>query len=127
MQGNHRRPVLALLWLALAIAPAWADQVVGRVFAIADGDTLTVLTADRIQHRVRPAGIDAPEKRQAFGQVAKEHLSGLVYGKTVTVDCSKRDRYGRIIGKVLVNGTDGGLRQVSTGMAWQDPWLAMAA
>jgi hypothetical protein len=28
----------------------------------------------------------------------------MVYGKTVTVDSVKRDRYGRIIGEVLVNG-----------------------
>ena len=87
----------------------------GRVVAITDGDTLTILTTDRVQHRVRLAGIDTPEKRQPFGQVAKNHLSSLVNGQTVKVNYYKRDRYGRIIGKVLASGTDAGLRQIEAG------------
>jgi endonuclease YncB( thermonuclease family) len=67
----------------------------GRVVAITDGDTLTILTTDRVQHRVRLAGIDTPEKRQPFGQAAKNHLSSLVNGQTVKVNYYKRDRYGR--------------------------------
>jgi endonuclease YncB( thermonuclease family) len=90
----------------------------GRVVAIADGDTLTILTTDQGQHRVRLAGIDTPEKRQPFGQVAKDHLSSLVDGQTVTVNYDKRDHYGRIVGKVLTSGTDAGLRQVEAGLAW---------
>jgi endonuclease YncB( thermonuclease family) len=81
-------------------------------------DTLTVLTAQRQQHRVRLSGIDAPERRQAFGQVSKQHLSDLVYDKTVTIVFHKRDRYKRILGQVLVNGADAGLDQIETGMAW---------
>ena len=81
-------------------------------------DTLTVLTAQRQQHRVRLSGIDAPERRQAFGQVSKQHLSDLVYDKTVTVVFHKRDRYKRILGQLLVNGADAGLDQIETGMAW---------
>lgn len=90
----------------------------GRVVAIADGDTLTILTTDQGQHRVRLAAIDTPEKRQAFAQVAKVHLSSLVNGQTVTVHYHKRDRYGRIVGKVLASGADVGLRQVEAGLAW---------
>ena len=70
------------------------------------------------QHRGRLSGIDAPEKRQAFGQVSKQHLSDLAYDKTVSVVFHKRDRYQRILGKVLVNGADAGLDQIETGMAW---------
>ena len=90
----------------------------GRVVAITDGDTLTILTTDRVQHRVRLAGIDTPEKRQPFGQVAKNHPSSLVNGQTVTVNYYKRDRYGRIVGKVLTNGADADLRQIEAGLAW---------
>ena len=59
---------------------------------------------------MRLPGIDAPEKWQAFGQVSKQHLSDLVYDKTVSVVFHKRDWYKRILGKVLVNGADAGIR-----------------
>ncbi|MGH8489110.1 MAG: thermonuclease family protein [Gammaproteobacteria bacterium] len=110
--------LLTLLGLALSIGSAWAEQLVGKVIGVTDGDTLRVLTAQRQQHRVRLSGIDAPEKRQAFGQVSKQHLSDLVYGKIVSVVFHKRDRYQRILGKVLVNGADAGLNQIQSGMAW---------
>ena len=87
---------------------AWADQLLGRVVGVADGDTLTILSAQRQQHRVRLSGIDAPEKRQAFGQVSKQHLSDLVYEKTVTVDFHKHDRYKRIVGKVQLTSSEKG-------------------
>jgi endonuclease YncB( thermonuclease family) len=48
---------------------------------------------------VRLSGIDAPEKRQGFGQVSKQHLSDLAYDKTVSVVFHKRDRYQRILGR----------------------------
>jgi endonuclease YncB( thermonuclease family) len=57
---------------------------------------------------VRLAGIDTLEKGQPLGQVAKNHLSSLVNGQTVKVNYYKRDRYGRIVGKVLANGADAG-------------------
>ena len=66
-----RRGAALLLCLVLIGVPAQADWIMGRVVAIADGDTLTILTTDRVQHRVRLAGIDTPKKRQPFGQVAK--------------------------------------------------------
>jgi endonuclease YncB( thermonuclease family) len=103
---------------ALFATPTAAIEFVGKVVGVTDGDTLTVLTAQRQQHRVRLSGIDTPERRQAFGQVSKQHLSDLAYDKTVSVVFHKRDRYQRIVGKVLVNGADAGLDQIETGMAW---------
>ena len=85
---------------------------------VTDGDTIVVLDADKVQHKIRLQGIDAPERRQAFGTKSKEHLSDLVAGKTVEVDYSKYDRYGRVLGIVLVNGEDANLEQVEAGMAW---------
>ena len=90
----------------------------GRVVGVADGDTITVLDADRVQHRIRLGGIDAPEKRQAFGTRSKESLSNIVFNRLVTVETRKTDRYGREIGKVLVDGIDANLQQVSRGFAW---------
>lgn len=67
---------------------------------------------------LRSLTCDSPEKGQTFGSRAKENLSGLVYGKTVTVATNKHDRYGRAVGKVLVDGEDANLEQVKSGFAW---------
>jgi len=107
-----------LVALALAISsPAWADFT-GNVVGVADGDTITVLDTDKVQHKVRLTGIDAREKKQPFGNRSKQSLSDMVFNKTVVVGTVKRDRYGRELGKVLVGGRDVNLEQVRTGMAW---------
>ncbi len=62
--------------------------------------------------------MDAPEKKQPFGQVSKRSLSDLTYNKTVLVDWSKHDRYERIVGKVWVNDLDVNLEQIKRGLAW---------
>lgn len=102
----------------LLASTAQADSISGRVIRIADGDTITVLDAGRRQHKIRLAGIDAPEKAQPFGQRSKLNLSKLVFNKTVTVESDKQDRYGREVGKVMVNGIDANLEQIKAGMAW---------
>ncbi|WP_296701733.1 thermonuclease family protein, partial [Thiocapsa sp. UBA6158] len=84
----------ALLVLTLPISPqTHADSLDGKVVRILDGDTVEVLDARKRTHRVRLAGIDAPESKQPFGAKAKRALSSLVGGKTLTVDWHKRDRY----------------------------------
>lgn len=60
------------------------------------------------QNRVRLSGINAPESGQAFGQRAKQYLSGLVRRKHVMAEAHKRDRYGRAVATVCVDGTDVG-------------------
>ena len=97
---------------------AWAYSVQGKVVAIADGDTITVLDAQNQQHKIRLAGIDAPEKKQAFGQASKKHLSDMVFDRDVTLDCGKTDKYRREICVVMVDGQDANLAQVKAGMAW---------
>ena len=109
--------ILAAL-LLIAGNAALAETIVGRVVGIADGDTVTVLDSEKSQHRVRLAGIDAPERRMPFGQRSKEHLSDLVFSKDVNVDTSKKDRYGRWVGVIFVDGVDANLAMVTAGMAW---------
>lgn len=106
--------IIGLLLSTLVVAETYTGRVVG----VADGDTVTVLDGSNTQHKVRLAGIDAPEKKQAFGQVSKQHLSNLVYDKTVTIETTKRDRYQREIGKIFVNGRDANLGQIEAGLAW---------
>lgn len=114
----HSTTTLLAFLCAFAINSCWADEIVGRVVAVADGDTLTVLTGDKEQHRIRLSGIDAPEKSQAFGNVSKRHLSDIAFDKEVVVEYDKRDRYGRIVGKVFVGGQDVCLAQLAAGLAW---------
>lgn len=95
-----------------------ASTLVGQVVGVTDGDTITLLDASQTQYKIRLSGIDAPEKKQAFGGASKKSLSDLVYGKVVSVNWDKLDRYGRTVGKVLVNGTDANLAQVKNGYAW---------
>ena len=107
--------IAAFLTLSFACS---ADTITGRVVAVSDGDTIKVLDSEKRQHTIRLSGIDAPEKAQPFGQRSKENLSSLVFGKTVSVEWSKHDKYGRIVGKVLMDGTDTNLEQIKAGMAW---------
>src|SRR5207237_5436768 len=99
-------------------ATAGTQTLSGRVVRIADGDTVTVLDATNTQHRIRLQGIDAPESHQAFGTQSKQSLSQLIFDKDVTVEYEKTDRYGRIVGKILLDGTDISLEQIRAGMAW---------
>lgn len=108
----------SLLVALLFLGDVSAAVLSGRVVAISDGDTLTVLDASKAQHKIRLSGIDAPEKAQPFGQRSKESLSSLAFGKEVLVETSKKDRYGREVGKVLVDGLDANLEQIKRGMAW---------
>lgn len=111
------RTLLLAASLLLAHASA-ADTLRGRVVGVSDGDTVTVLDATHTQWKIRLMGIDAPEKKQAFGNKSKEHLSGLVFNKQVAVNYTKQDKYGRTVGKIIVNGVDANLEQVKAGLAW---------
>ena len=104
--------------LALAQSIVSADTLTGRVVRVTDGDTIVVLDSSNVQHKVRLTGIDAPERKQAFGTKSKDHLSDLVAGKFVVVDYNKRDRYQRILGKVLLSDQDMNLEQIKAGLAW---------
>jgi endonuclease YncB( thermonuclease family) len=116
---NPLSHLLALFTLSVAmLQPAQADTLTGRVVGITDGDTLTLLDTTNSQHKIRLAGIDTPEKGQPFGQVCKQSLSDLVFNQPVDIQWDKLDRYGRVIGKVVKNGTDVNLEQIKSGCAW---------
>lgn len=90
----------------------------GRVVAVADGDTITVLDEKNQQHRVRLDAIDAPESRQDFGTQSRKHLSELVFGEPVRVEWKETDRYGRTLGRVFTGGMAVNLAMVRDGWAW---------
>jgi endonuclease YncB( thermonuclease family) len=107
---------VAVLTVLLTAAPASAFD--GRVVTVNDGDTVAVIDAQNIKHRVRIAGIDAPEKNQPFGPAATESLARLTLGQRVEARCHKRDRYGREVCEVFAAGRDVGLEQLQSGLAW---------
>ena len=123
-----QNPVVHKLLLFLTLVPAlsYAD-IMGRVVAVADGDTIKVLDDNRTEHKVRLSGIDAPERGQPYGNVSRENLAKLVAGKDVRVETVKKDRYGRVVGKIWVQPgdcptcgktLDANHAQLLAGMAW---------
>ena len=101
----------ALLLLLAATAHA------AEVISIADGDTLTVLE-DRKQVKIRLANIDAPEKKQAFGERSRQSLADLCFRKEATYQVQDIDRYGRTVAVVTCEGVEANRAQVERGMAW---------
>ena len=89
---------MAAVLVLAALLPLRATALEGQVIHIADGDTLTVLDDQHRSHKVRLAGIDAPERNQPFGRRAAEALAGLAKNQRVIVDGGKTDRYLRRIG-----------------------------
>jgi len=112
------------LWVAVvltAMSAFAAETLHGRVVKVADGDTITVLDAGNVQHRIRLGKIDAPEKSQPFGDASRKHLAAFVADQIVEVEWTKKDKYGRILGTVwamLPTRTDVNLQMVKDGFAW---------
>ena len=74
--------------------------VANKVVGISDGDTFTLLNGDNQQIKIRLYGIDCPEKKQDFGEVAKQKLSELIFNKEVRIVKKDTDRYGRTVANV---------------------------
>ena len=108
--------ILAMV-LMLASQNVFAQTLLGEVISVADGDTVTVLDSSKRQHRVRLAGIDAPEKRQAFGNRSRQALVAMVFRQQVVVEYQKTDRYGRLIGVVFFKNVDVNRELLDLGMA----------
>ena len=94
-----------------------AEVLFGTVIAVHDGDTVT-LKNESGQKKVRLAGIDAPELSQPYGAESRAALRETVFDRQVHVETSRNDRYGRIVGKVLLDGVDINLKQIKSGVAW---------
>ena len=130
--------IICFISLSLC-SPALADTLQGKVVKVADGDTVTIVDNSGEKHRIRLTGIDAPEKNQPHGDASTQGLVALVSGKTVTIEYEKRDRYKRIVGKVLVDPLgevfcmaldcvkkiDAGLKQIKSGLAWHYKYYQM--
>jgi micrococcal nuclease len=110
--------ILVLLYFVLLPLIATAQEYIGRVVGISDGDTITILDDRKQQIKVRLAEIDTPESAQPYGTRAKQELSGLVFGKTVIVKVQDTDRYGRKVGRVYKDDVDVNAEMIRCGAAW---------
>ncbi|MEC8052116.1 MAG: thermonuclease family protein [Myxococcota bacterium] len=122
----RRRLARSFRWLwaaalvSMALPAMGSDSFVGEVVGVADGDTVTVLMDNKIQHKIRLAEIDTPEKAQPYGQTAKQALSEYVYRQRVKVEVETTDRYGRIVGWLirLKDNLNVNQQMVREGHAW---------
>ena len=89
-----------------------------KAIRILDGDTFEILLNQKTSYKVRLTDIDAPEKKQDFGYVAKQKLASYIMGKEVKVIYDKLDRNKRILGHVYYQHQSINLRMVSEGFAW---------
>ncbi len=106
------------LFCLLALPAIAADKViVGNVVGVHDGDTLTLRTINETP-KVRLFGIDTPELGQPFGNNAKQALSSLVFGKSVTISSSGKNRYDRTLGVVFLGNGNVNAQMIRMGMAW---------
>jgi endonuclease YncB( thermonuclease family) len=121
LQGNNgammkKTALLILLWLLAW--PVIAGELTGKTIKIADSDTLTLLTADNSQIKIRLAEIDTPEKGQPYGQKSRQMLADLTFGRSIRVVVQDIDRYGRTVGRVYAGGLDVNAALVEHGAAW---------
>jgi endonuclease YncB( thermonuclease family) len=110
--------VAALPWSA-----ARAAQLSGTVVRVVDGDRI-VLEVPAGWHRVRLAGIDAPEQNQPWGRASTRELRRLAAGKQAVVEWYRRDRYRQLVGVLQLAGRDINRNLVEQGLAWYDEQLA---
>ena len=104
--------------LALCLSASGAGTFVGKVTSVTDGDTITVVTSDKKQFKIRLEGIDTPEGEQLFGDKATKALSAKVLDKQVTVTWSKPDFYGRLLANITVGSQWVNKEMVAEGWAW---------
>ncbi len=112
------------LFLVVLVSASSVVAWTGRVVHVADGDTITVLKdspSAKEQVKVRLYGIDCPERNQDFGAKAKAFTADMAFGRLVTVENMDRDRYGRTVGLVSLQGMSLNEELVSAGLAWVYP------
>ncbi len=117
-----KRKKLFFLWILLLSTNLLlsAKTIVGKVIGVKDGDTIEILTDNKEPITIRLHEVDCPEKKQDYGTKAKQFTSDLCYGKRVTVKIANTDRYGRIVGTVIL--PDKSILNeelVKAGLAWQ--------
>ena len=98
-----------------ATLPATVHLTVQRFI---DGDSFVGKRQNGQSVPVRISGIDAPERGQSGSRQADRALRSMLGERLLELRVVKRDRYGRLVGRLLADGTDVGLQLVRQGLAW---------
>ena len=117
-----RRTIASFCLLGLFVcfgSASKAASMYGKVIEIVDGDSIVIESFNR-PVKIELMGIDAPELKQNYGDVARQHLLDLVFDKTVTVEYFGLGEDGSIAGKVFLNRIDVAAQMVRDGVAWYD-------
>ncbi len=116
----HIRPITCFLVLLALMSCRHTDSrfLTGEVVGVTDGDTVTLLTKDKEEVKIRLAEIDAPERSQPYGKASKQVLSDLVFRKEVRIKKIDVDRYGRTVGRIYAGKLDISAEMVRAGAAW---------
>lgn len=116
---RHRRlglPLAAIVALAMALY-AYFNAESLWVHRVVDGDTIEVWTV-KGRERARLVDIDAPEMSQPWGPEAKAALEKLVSGKKIKLETVGRDKYGRLLARLWIDGVCVNRSLVASGDAW---------
>lgn len=111
--------MVSLSFVLQGTATAWAQEVLaGKVVGVSDGDTITLLTPEKRQVKIRLDGVDAPETRQPYGAKAKQFTSAFAFGKEARARVKELDRYGRTVADITVADQSLNKALVREGLAW---------
>lgn len=110
--------IISILCLLSVCFSLYSKELRGRIVRVSDGDTVVLLDSTNTQHRIRLDGIDCPEKGQPFGRKATDFVKNLAAGKQAVVYWDKKDRYGRILGYLIVDGVNVNKELLKNGLAW---------
>jgi endonuclease YncB( thermonuclease family) len=106
--------------------------VAAKIVSVYDGDTCFAVFRmgdEFVKFRLRIKGYDSPEMKPPLNQVnrekekedaqkAKKELERLVLNKVVTLHCGKWDKYGRLLGRIIVDGIDVNQHMISHGYGY---------
>jgi micrococcal nuclease len=94
---------LSTLVILLALPSLAPSQAIftRKVVGVSDGDIIKVMRQGRTI-RIHLHGIDCPEKKQPSGKKVKQFTLDKAFGKEVEVMTKITDRYGRLVGEVIL-------------------------
>jgi micrococcal nuclease len=120
--GNIINRIVLIIIVFLSLSNCLYSQLKGRIIGVSDGDSVSLLDEKNVVFKIRLNGIDAPEKKQDFGNASKNFIGDLIYDKFVWVRTNGLDRYGRTIGTIYLNenmiGKSVNEMSLENGMSW---------
>ncbi|WP_417445666.1 thermonuclease family protein [Kangiella sp.] len=90
-----------------------------RVKFVQDGDSMIICCERGNGFTIRLKDIDAPERDQPYAQRSRAYMQELVMDKPVKLIGDKRDKYGRLLVDLIVDGESVNEIMISEGMAWR--------